>query len=67
MRVAVRASCFSLLTSPLLVSLFKNEKVAGSIPDEVDFFNGHNPSSGTRALGSTQPLTEMGTINLPEG
>jgi hypothetical protein len=30
------------------------------IPDEVDFFNLPNPSSRTVALGSTQPLTEMG-------
>jgi hypothetical protein len=29
------------------------------IPDEVDFF--------TMALGSTQPLTEMSTRNLPGG
>jgi hypothetical protein len=26
-----------------------------------------NPSSRTMALGSTQPLTEMGTRNLPGG
>jgi hypothetical protein len=37
------------------------------IPDEVDFFNLPNPSSRTMALGSTQPLTEMSTRNLPEG
>jgi hypothetical protein len=35
------------------------------IPDEVDFFNLSNPSSRTMALGSTQPLTEMSTRNLP--
>jgi hypothetical protein len=39
--------------------------VAGSSPDEVDFFNLPNPSSRTMALGSTQPLTEMSTRNLP--
>jgi hypothetical protein len=35
----------------------------GSSPDEVDFFffNLHNPSSCTMALGSTRPLTEMST------
>jgi hypothetical protein len=42
-------------------------KVAGSSPDEVDFFNLPNPSSSTMALGSTQPLTEMSTRNLPGG
>jgi hypothetical protein len=36
--------------------------------DEVNgFFNWLNPSSGTMALGSTQPLTEMSTGNLPGG
>jgi hypothetical protein len=39
----------------------------GSNPDEVDFFNLSNPSSRTMALGSTQPLTEMSTRNLPGG
>jgi hypothetical protein len=29
------------------------------------FFTFHNPSSRTMALGSTQPLTEMSTRNLP--
>jgi hypothetical protein len=43
-------------------------KVAGSILDEViGFFNWSNPSSRTMALGSTQPLTEMSTGNLPGG
>jgi hypothetical protein len=37
------------------------------IPDEVDFFNLSNLSSCTMALGSTQPLTEMSTRNLPGG
>jgi hypothetical protein len=35
------------------------------VPDEVDFFNSPNPSSRTMVLGSTQPLTEMSTRNLP--
>jgi hypothetical protein len=39
--------------------------VAGSIPDEVTFFSLSNPSSRTMVLGSTQPLTEMSTRNLP--
>jgi hypothetical protein len=39
---------------------------AVSIPDEVIwFFNWPNPSSRTMTLGSTQPLTEMSTRNLP--
>jgi hypothetical protein len=37
------------------------------VPDGVDFFNLPNPSSRTIALGSTQPLTEMSTRNLPGG
>jgi hypothetical protein len=40
--------------------------VAGSTPDEfIGFFNSPNPSSRTMELGSTQPLTEMSTRNLP--
>jgi hypothetical protein len=38
-----------------------------SSPDEVDFFNQPNPSSDTMVLGSTQPLTEMSTRNVPGG
>jgi hypothetical protein len=38
------------------------------IPDEVTgFFSWPNPSSRTMALGSTQPLTQMSTRNLPGG
>jgi hypothetical protein len=37
------------------------------VPDEVDFFSLPNLSSRTMALGSTQPLTEMSTRNLPAG
>jgi hypothetical protein len=33
----------------------------------VDFFKLPKPSSCTVALGSTQPLTEMSTMNLPGG
>jgi hypothetical protein len=37
-----------------------------SIPDEViGFLNLPNPYSRTMALGSTQPLTEISTRNLP--
>jgi hypothetical protein len=45
-----------------------SRKVAGSSPDEVDFFfNWPNPFGSTMVLGSTQPLTEMSTKNLPGG
>jgi hypothetical protein len=54
----VRSSFRHYATSP---------KVAGSSPDDVDFFNVPNPSSRTMSLGSTQPLTEMTTRNLPGG
>jgi hypothetical protein len=37
------------------------------IPDEVNFFNLPNPSSRTMTLGSTHPLTEMSTKNIPGG
>jgi hypothetical protein len=41
---------------------------AGSIPDEfIGFFNWPNPSSRIMAPGSTQPLTEISTRNLPGG
>jgi hypothetical protein len=44
-----------------------SRKVAGSTPDEVDFFNLPDPFSRTVALGSTRPLTEMSARNLPGG
>jgi hypothetical protein len=46
--------------------MLQDEKVAGSIPDEViRVLNWLSPSSRTRPLGSTQPLTEMSIRNLP--
>jgi hypothetical protein len=43
-------------------------KVAVSIPDEIiGYFSLPNHSSRTMALGSTQPLTDMSTRNLPGG
>jgi hypothetical protein len=43
-------------------------KIADSIPDEIiRFFNLPNPFSHTMALGSTQPLTQLITRNLPGG
>jgi hypothetical protein len=45
-----------------------SRKVAGSIANEfIGFFNLSNPSSSSVALGSTHPLTEMSTSNLPGG
>ena len=36
-------------------------KVARSIPNgATEIFHGHNPSGRTVALGSTQPVTEVG-------
>jgi hypothetical protein len=37
------------------------------VPDKVDVFNLPNPSSRIMALGSTQPLTEIITRDLPGG
>jgi hypothetical protein len=37
------------------------------VPMRWIFFNLPNPSSNTMGLGSTQPLTEMSTWNLPRG
>jgi hypothetical protein len=46
---------------------FYGQNVAISIPDEgIGFFIWPNPSCRAMALGSTQPLTEMSTRNLPE-
>jgi hypothetical protein len=48
-----------------------NRKVEDSIPDKIIefffFFNLPNPSSRTMSLGSTQPLTDMSTRDLPGG
>jgi hypothetical protein len=37
------------------------------VPDEVNFSSLPNSFSHTMALGSTQPLREMSTRNLPGG
>jgi hypothetical protein len=42
-------------------------KTEDSIPDVIGFFNWPNSSSRTKALESTQPLTEMSTRNIPGG
>jgi hypothetical protein len=39
----------------------------GLIPDVTEVINRPNLSSRTMTLGSTQPLTEMSTRNLPGG
>jgi hypothetical protein len=40
----------------------------GSIHDGgIRIFHWHNPSGRTMALGSTQPLTEMSTMNISWG
>jgi len=45
-----------------------SRKFAVSIPDGVNgIFHRHNPSGSTKALGSTQPLTEMSTRNISRG
>jgi hypothetical protein len=41
--------------------------VSGSNPDKVNIFYLPNSSRRNMALGSTQPLTEMNTRNLPGG
>jgi hypothetical protein len=58
-----------VLVSEKNIQLPSLSKVAGSNPDEVIgfFFNLPSPSSRTITLGSTSPLTEMSTRNLPGG
>jgi hypothetical protein len=59
--------CLLLSFNSLLAHYATSWWVTGSNPDEVDFFNLPNPTSHTMALGSTQPLTEMSTRNIPGG
>jgi hypothetical protein len=47
--------------------MLQAEKSPVRIPDDVDFLNLPNLFSRTVALGSTDPLTEMSTRNLPGG
>ena len=45
-----------------------NRKVAGSIPvGVIRTFHWHNPSDRSMAVGSIQPLTEMGTRSISWG
>jgi hypothetical protein len=43
------------------------QKTNNGRDEVIGFFNWPNSSSRTMALGSTQPLTEMSTRNLPGG
>jgi hypothetical protein len=47
--------------------MLQAERYPVRVLDEVNFFILPNFSSRTMALGSTQPLTEMSTRNLPGG
>jgi hypothetical protein len=51
----------------LVEALYCKPEGRGFDSCSLDFFNLPNPSSCTVALGSTQPLTEMSTRNLPGG
>jgi hypothetical protein len=45
--------------------MLQAERSRVRVPMRWIFLNLPNPSSRTMALGSTQPLTEMSTRNLP--
>jgi hypothetical protein len=47
--------------------MLQAERSPVRVPDEVNFFNLPNSYSRTMVVGSTQPLTEMSTRNLPGG
>jgi hypothetical protein len=49
------------------VTLLQAGRSPVRIPIRLIFFSLPNPSSRTMALGSTRPLTEMSTRNLPGG
>jgi hypothetical protein len=54
--------------APRHEGVYRNEDKTPHVPDKVtEFFNSPNPSRRITALGSTQPLTEMSTRNLPGG
>jgi hypothetical protein len=49
----------------LLLHCATSHRVAVSIPDGViGIFHRYNPSDRTKALGSTQPLTEISTRSI---
>jgi len=48
--------------------LFEALCYKGSIPEGIlGIFHPHNPSGLTVSLGSTQPLTEISTMDIPWG
>jgi hypothetical protein len=58
----------SLTTVLCVITVLCILEIANLIPDVfIGFFSWPDPSSGTMALGPTQPLTEMSTRNLPRG
>jgi hypothetical protein len=66
--IAAFILCEGHAVAQLVEALCYKSKGRGISPDEVDFvFNWPNPSGRIMALGSTQPLTEMSTRNLPGG
>jgi hypothetical protein len=66
--VLQRIILYMLLMQGIIFRGARGSVVGWGIPDEViGFFNWLNPSSRTMTLGSTQPLTEMNTRNLPGG
>jgi hypothetical protein len=50
-----------------LGSMLHAQRLRVPFPMRVTYFQSPNPSSRTMAPGSTQPLTEMRTRNLPGG
>jgi hypothetical protein len=69
-RIAISETSFNKQNLFCLgVHYARNLKVAGSIADEASgfFLTWPNPSSHTKSLGSSQPLTEMSTSNLRGG
>jgi hypothetical protein len=62
----LRGQLLSMCTLKEYLRYATSRNVEGSIPDEViGFFNWPNSYSCIMTLGSTQPLTEMSTRNLP--
>jgi hypothetical protein len=72
-----KRACATLYVAKLCIhkqyELLENIKAIQAVTSRVRvpmgwiFFNLLNPSSHTMSLGSTQPLTEMSTWNLPGG
>jgi hypothetical protein len=58
-------TCRSVNCLKLIESVENNSSVASILIEVIGYFELTNRSSRTVALGSTQPLTEMSTRNLP--